>query len=363
MTEGTQVKYNDMLAATTIEVNWVSKEEDKKTFKELSDGDELSFTKTSGTSSNLVFITDISHDEAGESFTAKFVSIATASKTVKQKSSTPLFIVHGFNIQPAEGLERVAKSQDYFKESGTYFPVPVLWPCTEIEGGIVSKLKAYFFEQEVTTAEVGVAFKAFVDDVANDTFPRKSLMMHSMGNHAVINASCGLGAPDVQFENIFMVGADVPFDVFAEKPAKYWRSNRDKIFGRKTEKAKNFLQMLEMDPVSGKPKGKIYVVSNYNDSNLKQSKFMNLETRLGRVGAGAYKPFFQRWVTGADADFSLVHKDLRDHIENEELTTVVTEAEIINHNYVYSFGDISHNYQLESYAVKFYSSKALSLTV
>ena len=118
--------------------------------------------------------------------------------------------------------------------------------------------------------------------------------------------------------------------------------------------------MLEKDPVSGKPKGKIYVVSNYNDSNLKQSKFLNFETRLGRVGAGAYKPFFRRWVTGANADFSLVHKDLRDYIKNEELTTVIGYFKKIDHNYVYSFGDISHNYQLEPYAIRFYSWMALT---
>ena len=53
----------------------------------------------------------------------------------------------------------------------------------------------------------GKAFFDFVDKIPDETFPRKSLLMHSMGNHVVFDGACLKGAPKVQFENIFMVAA------------------------------------------------------------------------------------------------------------------------------------------------------------
>lgn len=64
------------------------------------------------------------------------------------------------------------------------------------------------WDQETNTIESGKALKAFVDNINNNkTFPRKSLLMHSMGNHVIFNGACKTGAPDVQFDNIFMIAA------------------------------------------------------------------------------------------------------------------------------------------------------------
>lgn len=67
---------------------------------------------------------------------------------------------------------------------------------------------AYDKDQEVFSQEAGKLLNSFVDVVPDETFPRKSLMLHSMGNHVVFNGACGMkNPPQVQFENIFMVAA------------------------------------------------------------------------------------------------------------------------------------------------------------
>jgi len=74
----------------------------------------------------------------------------------------------------------------------------------------------YSRDQEDPSQRAGLELKNFVNAIPNDLFPRKSLLMHSMGNHVVFNGACGVKdeagqvvdkAPDVQFENIFFEAA------------------------------------------------------------------------------------------------------------------------------------------------------------
>ena len=116
----------------------------------------------------------------------------------------PFFCVHGFSNQPNAVIDEIASRNDVF-ENSKYYPVFVVWPCSSIfsEGGVIG----YQPDSDTNTIESGEAFYDFVSKIPDDTFPRKSLMMHSMGNHVVFDGACFLGAPEVQFENIFMVAA------------------------------------------------------------------------------------------------------------------------------------------------------------
>jgi len=131
------------------------------------------------------------------------------------KDAIPLFCVHGFGVQPSGLFENVEGrgNFDWRKVSiidnfadpklggGKYYPVFVLWPCSE------GYKHTYRADQRECALEAGEIFKKLVDCIPNNTFARKSLMMHSMGNHVVYNGACLEGTPDVRFDDIFMVAS------------------------------------------------------------------------------------------------------------------------------------------------------------
>ena len=181
-------------------------------------GDEVTF-KRSSTGGKAVFLQKVKeYDNSGE-FKATYVSPEQAARHVElfpklnktNKDTTPLFVVHGFNVQPS-WIEDLAKKWTRFTDAGLkYYPIPVLWPCNES-----NFIVRYSRDQEDPSQRAGLELKNFVDAIPNDLFPRKSLLMHSMGNHVVFNGACGVKdeagqvvdkAPDVQFENIFFVAA------------------------------------------------------------------------------------------------------------------------------------------------------------
>ena len=93
-----------------------------------------------------------------------------------------------------------------FVEGKKYYPVPVIWPCTTNNfNGLPGH--NYRLDQTTTSQSAGTLFKALADLVPNNTWTKKSLMMHSMGNHVVFNGACATGEPDVKFDEIFMVAA------------------------------------------------------------------------------------------------------------------------------------------------------------
>ena len=128
------------------------------------------------------------------------------------KDTSPLFVVHGFNVQPAGHMSKVADKWERFTKEGLkYYPIPVLWPCNQS-----NFIVRYSRDQEDPSQQAGKELKAMVDAIPNDLFPRKSVLMHSMGNHVVFNGACGVKdetgkvldkAPDVEFENIFLAAA------------------------------------------------------------------------------------------------------------------------------------------------------------
>mmetsp|Transcript_16948 Transcript_16948/g.23921 ORF Transcript_16948/g.23921 Transcript_16948/m.23921 type:complete len:345 (+) Transcript_16948:35-1069(+) len=316
-------------------------------------GDEVEFADSSP-GGKAVFLMKVKEYESGK-FKAKFVSPERAARHVElfpklnktNKDTSPLFVVHGFNVQPAAAMSNIADKWKRFTDAGLkYYPVPVLWPCNE-DGD-------YATDQEGLSQRAGKELKAMVDAIPNDLFPRKSVLMHSMGNHVVFNGACGVKdetekvidkAPDVEFENIFLVAADVPHDIFWENPYEYddrWfdKKKMQGLYGQKKQKASNFFKMLKVDE-SGKPIGKIYVVHYKWDKAMVASAtpLMNGETRLGAYG---HKK---------DGD-DKVRADMKDYIEDYDMYP----------NILWCGGDDDqkkHSYEFEPATVEFYMSKVI----
>jgi esterase/lipase superfamily enzyme len=171
--------------------------------KDAADGSKVTFNEKDGNGEDAVFLKEIKMTSDGV-FEATKVSVEEAKEIANNgfgaKTSTPLFIVHGFDVEPSSSL---GYNFGNFKGDKKYYPVTVVWAS---EGN-----KALYFEDQNENAlGAGRALNALVNFIPNETFPRKSLLMHSMGNHAVFNGACANGTPDVQFENIFMVAAVSP---------------------------------------------------------------------------------------------------------------------------------------------------------
>lgn len=93
----------------------------------------------------------------------------------------------------------------------------------------------------------------------------------------------------------------------------------------------------------GKPRGKIYIVWSKDDIALRLSKYSNLETRIGAVGAG--------WVDGwfkNSYDDKVIRDEFREYIENFDGTGKDQNTK----------DRVKHSYQLESWAVDYYGEKS-----
>jgi len=327
--------YYSGLIATSIKVHIVDGSTDDGSTK-------VTFNESDGNGTEAIFLKEIRMTSNPENvvvgkraFEATKVEIDEAksitTKGFGNNTSTPLFIVHGFNVEPSQALRH---NYDIFKEDMLYYPVPVLWGC---EGGITSYLEAH----TGGSMRAGKAMKDFVQSIPNTTFPRKSLAMHSMGNHAIFNGACAIEKPDAEFENIFMVAADVPYDIFHKNPDEsYWF--RKEVNGNKKEKADNFFGMLAKKSDGKTPKGKIYIVWNDKDFALKYSPLFNREARIGKTGVGWVDGWFRNHY-----DTSIIRDEFKDYIENRN----ATDEAMVNDPF------LKHSYQLEPWAANFYEEK------
>ena len=191
------------LIVTSIGVEAIEGKDGKVKFSEASDnGTKATFLK------EIKMISDPKKvDEGKREFEATEVSLDEAKSIIAKGfggtdvtdsvTCTPLFIVHGFNVEPSATL-----SYPYggFKEDMAHYPVPVIWAS---QGSTL----LYLEDQNEDAIAAGKAMEALVNSIPNEAFPRKSLLMHSMGNHAIFNGACADKAPDASFENIFMVAA------------------------------------------------------------------------------------------------------------------------------------------------------------
>merc|ERR1712025_891962 len=182
--------------------------------------------------------------------------------------------------------------------------------------------------------DAGGILAKLVNDIKKDSFGKVSLMCHSMGNHLVFNNAGKeepLDAPDVEFQNIFMVGADVPNDIFSERPTETGAEND---YGNKRKKAEKMKEMLAKG-------GKIYVLHTKIDKALQGSKnaydYRDDRERLGTTGAIEIRQDFNKNDTKND---TVVNIDVTSLIEGEEQPFERF---------------IDHLYQYDPWAVKLYS--------
>lgn len=246
------------LVVTTCEIN--RENEDKEALvKDLERDEKVTFNQSSRNGTQVVFLKNVEYkDKKRGPFRAKYVTPKDAARMSKlfagvnktNKDVSPLFCVHGFNVQPGSIMSDMSRNYNRFKEiekidekGFKYCPVPVIWPCTD-DGN-------YLIDQDKPSQGAGNNLNLFVQGIKEELFPRKSLLMHSMGNHVIFDGACGfkennvvkVSEHNINFENIFMVAADLPKDIFCKNPYDYdtvlWGKERAKrIYGQKKQKAK-----------------------------------------------------------------------------------------------------------------------------
>lgn len=275
------------------------------------------------------FLKDIKEVTPGV-FTATEVDTEKAASIANENNHTSLFCTHGFNVEPGGMLKEFSEEKlKYFEEKG-FYPIPVIWAS----GGEYYK---YLIDRG-NAEKAAKILKSLTEIIDNKTFPKKSLLCHSMGNHLVFHSGDikSKNAPEVadaQFENIFMVAADVQADIFTELPKD------NTLFDCKhmQEKAKNMKKMLATDE-DNNPIGKIYVLYRSNDKALKASPYFNLEgKRLGLKGADAVSAEFKGIVMNVD---TIKFKYDEDGLLGGLFRT-------------------KHGYQYEKWAIDFYSSPSV----
>mmetsp|Transcript_13181 Transcript_13181/g.30755 ORF Transcript_13181/g.30755 Transcript_13181/m.30755 type:complete len:326 (+) Transcript_13181:214-1191(+) len=284
----------------------------------------------------LINVEQIPGDRFGETKFKADVLITNAEIEAKIAEfgtrCTPLFYLHGYFNPPSQVFADLEKACKKFKDNGCiYYPIPVLWPT---QGGI-----RYLSDQDGFSQEAGQLLKLLTDIIPNDLFERKSLMMHSMGNHVVFNGACGAGQPDVEFENIFMVAADVPFDIFHKDPYEDYKF-RGRFNGNKELKADRFVKMLAKNS-DGSYLGKIYVLHTKRDTVLRFSNIANFENRIGFRGIGARRD--KNW----SFDSSIIRDNIKNVYENKDGANELLSD------------PLGHGFQFDDWAIKFYSEKSI----
>mmetsp|Transcript_57501 Transcript_57501/g.62105 ORF Transcript_57501/g.62105 Transcript_57501/m.62105 type:complete len:314 (-) Transcript_57501:188-1129(-) len=290
------------LIVTTVELK-TEKDGVPITSLQDNDGKTVYFTGNSSNGSKAYFLTNIKGTRTGFrrwEYTATIVSPTKASEIVADgfgngKETIPLFCIHGASVQINSKLGDAEEAVYNFKEAGTYYPVPVIWPAGLPGIG--------YIPDRNSSEEAGELFRCFVECIPKGQFPRKSLMMHSMGNFLVHSGKDG-NPLDVQFDNIFMVAADIPADIFSDDP----RNEDDK------EKAVNWKELL------GKNGGKIFVVHSTGDIVLRLS--------ASTVNFGEGPRIGLRGTTGNTRD------EFNDVVENVNATENVGGG-LLNHSYQY----------------------------
>ena len=127
-----------------------------------------------------------------ETLTVKEAKAIISNGDSEEGEGKPLFCVHGFSTQPGTHLKRLNDAAKKFNK-GKFMLVPVIWPSA---GGPEN-----YGSDRLTAPGAGNAFKTLKKGI--DSFPRKSLLCHSMGNFVLRHAA----DETFKFDNIFMAAA------------------------------------------------------------------------------------------------------------------------------------------------------------
>lgn len=289
--------------------------------------------KTNGSTDDddAVFLCDIKEiDREGEGYGTLVdfeATVLTPSEAIamieeqKDESGQPkkaLFCIHGFNTSASFHLADCLFAKPKFTKVQL---IPVIWPS---EGkGSFSKYR----EDRSYSAAAGKALQSMKGPL-NSLNCGTSIVCHSMGNRVFRSFSDS----EIDFDNIFMVAADVDNDIF----------HQGYIDGGDEEWRKHGLNIKGMlkDPTAGK----IHVIYNAADVKLIQSSVMNLGTRLGAGGVNFQKRFMK----------DVVHKDLASCIVN--VNASIDEGEV--HNKMLYGKRNDHNYHFHNNTIKYYDDNA-----
>lgn len=293
--------------------------------KEL-EGGRVQFTEedwVSGQATKAHFLRNITlvDDSSSRVWEATPISVEEAAKEIIETDDvpdgrSPIFVTHGFNSKVSSSLTKF----DRFEKD--LYLVPIIWPSNT----------NYYKQQWDIAREAGPIFRNFFDtENLDEVFPRKSLVMHSMANHLWFHQICSDGIPNITFDNMYMVAADIAFDVFQTTPSA------NKFGNNKHAKAENFFGMLG--------EGKVYVLYNEADQVLAiSSQAMNNEGRIGNAGYDC--PDRNCWERNSD----LVPAEFQSRLENIDVTSTLQ-------NLGYGLG---HSYQWDPTIIKFYHDKVLN---
>jgi hypothetical protein len=126
-----------------------------------------------------------------ETLTVKEAKAIISNGDSEEGEGKPLFCVHGFSTQPGTHLKRLNDAAKKFNK-GKFMLVPVIWPTSDAN---------YWSVADTNAPGAGKAFKTLKRGI--DSFPRKSLLCHSMGNIVLRHAA----DENFKFDNIFMAAA------------------------------------------------------------------------------------------------------------------------------------------------------------
>jgi len=322
----------DGLIVTTLELK-TGNNGTTITSPEDNDGKEVYFESGSPNGTKAFFLTDIKgiyvrvwnplNGPSYWKYTATVVSTTEASKNTTNgfkngKETIPLFCIHGSSRQMYDNLKNLKENVlAEFEKAGnkgsasSYYPIPLVWA--------VGRSGIDYFLDRASAVEAGKIVRCFVECIPKDLFPRKSLMMHSMGNHLIHNGVCAEeeDPPNVEFDNIFMVAADIPADIFSDNPANKNVSGDDK---KKVEHLKAMLG-------TNNDEGNIFVIHSTDDYTLKvvsPNLFNRGVQRLGLSG------------------FNGIRDDFKDDVTN------------VNAKGNINSGSIGHNYQYDKWTIEQY---------
>jgi len=341
--------------------------------------------KKSPEGKNLYLLNNVKFHERFEPtetnyYTADVLELNDAKKILqeerdKRNGAKPLFCVHGFNVPTDNMFEEIDKAEKLFSTLGEskdrYFPIPVLWST---EGHPL-----YYHDDKELAHKAAVGLKKLfinLKEIGSDV--PKSLLCHSMGNRVLCYAADGEFDPGdtddhitynadklaaayagVNFENIFMVAADIDYDIFNKDPKemkdrplikRLIQKKRNPLLG-KGEMAKNIYKMLKNKKGGDEKVGKIHVLHNKHDRALKASYLANMmTTRLGKHGYMKKLRFF-----GIFQDKQEPNEKYHVAIENKNCQ-YEKDKDSPNLKEIDSF---QHSYHFKKWAIAYYNNKCL----
>mmetsp|Transcript_2294 Transcript_2294/g.2623 ORF Transcript_2294/g.2623 Transcript_2294/m.2623 type:complete len:308 (+) Transcript_2294:83-1006(+) len=210
--------------------------------------------------------TDILNEDIGtKNFTATYVNDAEAARIVNETGRVSFFYVHGWGVQISHVVDHGRTLKDKFRERELYYSIPVLHPITNIE--VTPEAWEEYKNDQQDMVQAGDLFRNLNMD---DFPPKKAIMMHSMGNHLIVSSF--QQEFSTEFQNIFMVAADVPHDIFSGNPG-----NNDEYGGYET-KTSNMVDALNDN-------GMIIITSHERDRALELTGTdINFNNGIERIG-------------------------------------------------------------------------------